>query len=350
VSQGTAGFITEQQAVYPEDLVKKNAQQRQILVTGGAGYIGSHMIRLLAKNGFVPVVFDNLSTGHRQLVPRDVPFVKGDIRDVAALKKLFAQHKFHGVIHFAGLIAVGESVKEPFKYYDNNVTGSLRLIEAVAGARVPYFIFSSTAAVYGPVKSPKIPETALLAPGNPYGATKLVIERVVSDMAAVAGFRYALPRYFNASGAHPSADTGEWHEPETHLIPNILLSILDKRPFQAFGRDYPTQDGTCIRDYIHVEDLCDGHLAALKALEAGKPSGPYNLGTGRGYSILEVVKAVERVTGRKVDLRFAPRRAGDAARLVADPGKASKVLGWKAEHGLDDIIASAWRWQQKLSS
>jgi UDP-glucose-4-epimerase GalE len=215
---------------------------------------------------------------------------------------------------------------------------------------VPYLIFSSTAAVYGPTGKPKIPETALLKPGSPYGTNKLMVERAVADVALVTNLRYAILRYFNAAGAHPSAETGEWHEPETHLIPNILRAVLNDKPFKVFGRNYPTKDGTCDRDYIHVQDLCAGHMAALKSLKAGKPSAIYNLGTGRGHSVLEVVRAVQRVTGRKVDVRFAPRRPGDSVRLVADPGLARKKLGWKARLGLEDIICSAWRWEQLLSS
>jgi UDP-glucose 4-epimerase len=317
-------------------------KNKHILVSGGAGYIGSHMVRALVSAGYMPVVVDNLSTGHRALVPKGVPFIKADLRNLTAVKKIFRQ-KFDAVMHFAGLIAVGESVKEPLKYYENNVVGSLNLIACAAEAKVPHFIFSSTAAVYV-AGAKRLTEKGKLGPVNPYGDNKLMIERVLEDVSGKGLLRYAALRYFNACGAHSSGETGEWHEPETHLIPNVLRAARSGGAVKVFGDDYPTKDGTCIRDYIHVEDLCSGHLAALKALMKGHKSGAFNLGTGHGYSVLEVIRTAEKVTGKKIKIVMGKRRSGDAVSLVADPSRAAREFKWKAKRNLTDAVASAWAW------
>ena len=318
---------------------------KHILVTGGAGYIGSHMVRALKAAGCTPIVVDNLSTGHRALVPRGVAFVKADLRDLAAMKKLFRQ-KFDAVMHFAGLIAVGESVKKPLTYYENNVAGSLNLIGCTSKAGVPYFIFSSTAAVYVS-GARRLTEKVKLGPVNPYGENKLMVERILADLCTKGLLRYAALRYFNACGAHSSGETGEWHEPETHLIPNVLRAARTGGKVKVFGDDYPTKDGTCIRDYIHVEDLCAGHLAALKALMKGHKGGAFNLGTGHGYSVLEVIRAAEKVTGKKIKVVMDKRRSGDAVSLVADPSKALREFKWKAQRNLMDAVTSAWAWETR---
>lgn len=318
---------------------------KRILVTGGAGYIGSHMVRALMAAGHTPVVVDNLSTGHRALVPKGVLFIKADLRNLPAVKKIF-RRKFDAVMHFAGLIAVGESVRKPLEYYENNVVGSLHLIAGAAEAKVPYFIFSSTAAVYV-AGAKRLGEKGKLGPMNPYGDNKLMIEQVLEDLSGKRLLRYAALRYFNACGAHSSGETGEWHEPETHLIPNVLKAARRGTAVKVFGDDYPTKDGTCIRDYIHVEDLCAGHLAALKALMKGHKSGAFNLGTGHGYSVLEVIRTAEKVTGKKIKVVMEKRRSGDAVSLVADPSLALREFKWQAKHTLTNAVASAWAWENK---
>ena len=318
---------------------------KRILVTGGAGYIGSHMVRHLLAAGYTPVVVDNLSTGHRVLVPRGVTFIKADLRDAAVVTRIFRQ-KFDALMHFAGLIAVGESVREPLKYYEHNVVGSLNLIAGAARAKVPHFIFSSTAAVYVPGQR-RLAEKAGLGPVNPYGENKLMIERVLADLAKKGLLKYAALRYFNACGAHSSGETGEWHEPETHLIPNVLKAARLGKKIRVFGDDYPTKDGTCVRDYIHVDDLCEGHLAALKALVKGHKGGAFNLGTGRGHSVLDVIRTAQEITGRKIKVVVDGRRKGDAVSLVADPSLAWRHLKWKSRRSLKDAVASAWAWEMR---
>lgn len=320
---------------------------KSILVCGGAGYIGSHMVRMLAENGHAVAVFDNLSAGHEEAV-RAGTLVKGDLLDRAALQTLFSSHRFDAVFHFSALTTVGESVREPAHYYENNVVGTLNLLAAMREAGVERFVFSSTAAVYGNSQSGTIGEDHPLAPINPYGRSKLFIESALEDFAAAYGLRSVSFRYFNAAGAHPDGRTGEAHDPETHLIPNILLAALGKRPVLGiFGDDYPTRDGTCVRDYVHVQDLCAAHLAALDWMEAHPGAWAFNLGNGNGFSNLEILDAARRVTGVDIPCRMMERREGDPATLVADSARARADLGWSPQfESIDAIIETAWRWHR----
>jgi UDP-glucose-4-epimerase GalE len=322
---------------------------RRILVTGGAGYIGSHCCKALAAAGFEPVVYDSFSTGIRRHV-RWGPAIEGDMRDGAALRAAMRDMRPEAVIHFAALALVGESEKEPARYWDVNVGGTLRLLEAMRDASVPHLVFSSTCAVYGEPEEVPIRETAPHRPVSPYGASKSTCERMMLDFDRAHGLRSMRLRYFNAAGADPDGEIGEWHEPETHLIPVALDAALGRRPYlEIFGSDYPTPDGTAVRDYLHVMDLADAHVAALERLLNGAPSDALNLGTGHGTSVTELIRAVESVTGKTVPVRSGPRRAGDPPALVADPARAESVLGWRAKRDLDDMIATAWRWHQKLA-
>lgn len=315
-----------------------------VLVVGGAGYIGSHAARILQRRGYDVIIYDNLSTGQRELA-EGFELIVGDIADSANLAR--ALSRADAVMHFAAHAYVGESVDNPRKYFQNNVTAALVLLNAVMDSRVRKFIFSSTAAVYGtPDKSP-ITESNLRQPVNPYGATKLTLENALEAYGRAYGLRYVCFRYFNAAGADESGKIGENHDPETHLIPLILQAIQGKRAaLEIFGDDYPTPDGTCIRDYIHVNDLAEAHVLGLEHLTKGE-SGAMNLGTGKGYSVHEVVATVEKVTGHKVPTHIGPRRVGDPAELVADPGLAEKLLNWKAKRSLEEIVASAWKWAQR---
>jgi len=322
-------------------------KQQTILVTGGAGYIGSHMVRLLLEKGLQPVVFDNLSTGHREFIPRGVPFVKGDLRWPSDIRKVFQKHRIDAVIHFAALIVVPESVAEPIKYYENNVIGSFNLFQEMIRAGVDKAVFSSSACVYGePLKNP-ICEDEALKVTNPYGATKVMVEQILSDLAAAGKMKYIALRYFNVAGAHPSGEIGIKMERPTHLIPNVMrVAAGRKKTLRIFGTDYPTKDGTCIRDYIHVMDLCEAHLLALKVLGQGKVRREVvNLGNGRGFSVKEVVAAAEKVTGRRIACAIKPRRAGDCMTVVASFRRAEKLLGWRPVRGLEEILASAWKWE-----
>jgi UDP-glucose 4-epimerase len=312
-----------------------------VLVVGGAGYIGSHAARVLQRRGYDVIIYDNLSTGHRELA-EGFELIVGDIADSAKLKKVLS--RADAVMHFAAHAYVGESVENPRKYFQNNVIAALALLNSVMDSRVRKFIFSSTAAVYGtPEKSP-ITENSPRQPVNPYGATKLTLENALEAYGRAYSLRYVCFRYFNAAGADESGKIGENHDPETHLIPLILQAIQGKRAaLEIFGDDYPTPDGTCIRDYIHVNDLAEAHVLGLEYLSKGE-SGAMNLGTGKGYSVHEVVAAVEKVTGHKVPTHIGPRRAGDPAELVADPSLAEKLLNWKAKRSLEEIVASAWKW------
>jgi UDP-glucose 4-epimerase len=322
----------------------------KILVTGGAGYIGSHMVRFLIDAGYSPVVFDNLSTGHQEFLLDGVPFIKGDLRETGDLEKVFSLSPFAAVIHFAGAALVEESVVDPDKYFQNNVVGSRHLVQACLKHGLKNFIFSSTCAVYGENMNEKIKETLPLAPKNPYGMTKKMVEDMLIDAGAASGLRYVILRYFNACGAHASGEIGEWHDPETHLIPNIFRSVLAGRELTVFGDHYSTRDGTCVRDYIHLDDLCAGHLSALGLLLKGGAPGIYNLGTAHGASVQEVIAAVEKVIARKVRYQIGPPRSGDPAFLVADASKAFREMGWAAKKTLHDAIESSWKWEQNLSS
>jgi UDP-glucose 4-epimerase len=315
-----------------------------VLVVGGAGYIGSHAARVLQRKGYDVIIYDNLSTGFRELA-EGFELIVGDIADSAKLAK--ALSRCDAVMHFAAHAYVGESVENPRKYFHNNVTAALALLNAVMDSRVRKFIFSSTAAVYGtPEKSP-ITEDSDRQPVNPYGATKLTLEMALDAYSRAYGLRYVAFRYFNAAGADESGKIGEMHDPETHLIPLVLQAIQGRRAaLEIFGDDYPTADGTCIRDYIHVNDLAEAHVLGLEYLAKGE-SGAMNLGTGRGNSVHEVVAAVEKVTGHKVPTHIGSRRAGDPAELVADPSRAEKLLNWKAKRSLEEIVASAWKWASR---
>ena len=319
-----------------------------ILVTGGAGYVGSHACKTLAEAGYQPVVFDNLSRGHREAV-RWGPLIEGDLHDTARVVAALQDHGVTGVMHFAAFAYVGESVGEPEIYYRNNVGGTLALLEAMRRVGVSTIVFSSTCAVYGSPERLPIAETTAKAPLNPYGETKLAIERALHWYAGAYGLRFAALRYFNAAGADPAGEIGEDHNPETHLIPRVLRAALGTgEPVEVYGTDYATPDGTAIRDYIHVTDLGDAHVRALGYLGAAGENGAMNLGTGQGCSVRQVIAAVERVTGRPVPFRESARRPGDPPELVADPALARTRLGWQPRHSdLDTIIRTALAWERR---
>ena len=321
------------------------------LVVGGAGYIGSHMVKMLVDSGHEPVTFDDLSSGFREAVLGG-DFIQGSIADREAIAHVLVSHRFDAAMHFASFIQVGESVRNPTIYYRNNLSNTLNLLDAMVEANVKRFIFSSTAAIFGePVYVP-IDEKHPQKPMNPYGASKQMVERALQDYDRAYGLRSVCLRYFNAAGAHPDAAIGERHEPETHLIPLLLQAASGRREsVQVFGHDYDTPDGTCIRDYVHVLDLCTAHLLALEFLERSKESAAFNLGNGDGFSVLEVIAAVEKVVGRKVKVVDAPRRAGDPARLVADSRAARERLGWSPLYReIEVIVEHAWRWEQRLQT
>jgi len=318
-----------------------------VLVTGGAGYIGSHVVKLLKKKGFEPVVVDNLSTGHKEAVKYGKLLV-GDLKDKEFLKRVFREFKPVAVMHFAAYIEVAESVKKPLKYYRNNVCNTLNLIEVMLENNVRYFIFSSTAAVYGIPKESPIPETAELKPINPYGESKAAVEKILRDLTlSEENFKYVSLRYFNVAGADPEGELGEAHNPETHLIPLLLQTALGKREsFSIFGTDYPTKDGTAIRDYIHVMDLAEAHILALEYLLNGEKSDVFNVGYGRGYTVKEVVDTVKKVTGKDFKVVETERRPGDPPELVAKVDKIKRVLGWKPKYDdLEFIVKTAWEWE-----
>ncbi len=318
-----------------------------VLVTGGAGYIGSHVVYRLIERGYRVVVFDNLSAGHRAAVHPQAEFVQGDLLDTAQVRALFDGHRFSGILHFASRIQVGESMQKPFLYLRENVQTAQNVIEAACEHAVKRFILSSTANLFDQPTRIPIDEEQPIIPGSVYGETKAIAERILYWMDRIYGLRYCALRYFNASGAHPDGSIGEDHHPETHLIPLVLQVALGQREHVTmFGDDYPTHDGTPIRDYIHVIDLADAHIRALEALESG-PSRVYNLGIGRGYTVKEVVEAARRVTGHAIPVQVGPRRAGDAAALVADNTRIMEELGWMPQYNaLEPIIETAWRWHR----
>lgn len=320
-----------------------------VFVTGGAGYIGSHTVRVLVECGRRVVVFDRFPRG-TSMVPSGVRAVEGDLADLDAVTAALRASGACAVLHFAGYIAAGESMQEPTKYFHNNVACGINLLEAMVRCGVGQIIFSSSAGVYGDPQQLPIPEEHPCNPASVYGETKYLFERLLGWYDRTKGIRSVSLRYFNAAGAHPSGELGEAHEPETHLIPIAMDAALGVRPeLELFGSDYPTRDGTCVRDYIHVMDLAEAHVLALDALEKGAPSTVYNLGNGVGYTNLEVVKAIEEATGRPVPFRFGPRRPGDAAELFASSGKARRELGWQPKHpDLLSIVASAWQWHRRL--
>lgn len=326
----------------------------KILVTGGAGYIGSHCVLSLLENGYEVVIFDNLSTGHIETVEKlkkygHVDFVKGDLQNLSDIKSLFNLYKTDAVIHFAAFSQVGESVKNPQKYYMNNVCGTLNLLSAMLEAGVKKIVFSSTAATYGEPEYIPIDEKHPQNPINPYGQTKLMIEKIMDDYDKAYGLKSVRLRYFNVAGADSQGRVGEWHEPETHLIPNILKSTFSGgQTFKMFGTDYDTKDGTCVRDYINVEDLAQAHLLALDYLNKGGETNYFNLGTNDGNTVKEVFSACEKVTEKNITVDICPRREGDPASLVADNTKAKSVLGWKAQNSLEYSIEKAYVWEKTL--
>lgn len=318
-----------------------------ILVTGGAGYIGSHFVKLLQEKGVKIIVFDNLSRGHRESVPDSIAFEHVSLLDFQRLKEAIAKYSIDVVVHFAAFAYVGESVENPLMYYENNVIGSFNLLNAMRERGIDKIVFSSTCSVYGNPEKMPISEDTLTSPINPYAKSKLMVENILSDYSNAYGIRYVALRYFNAAGASEDITIGESHDPEPHLIPLVLYTALGKRDsIRVFGNDYPTPDGTCIRDYIHVSDLGDAHIRAVEYLVQGKESTVINLGTGVGNSVLEVIKSAEKVTGKKIHYEVVGRRPGDPAVLVADNTKASKVLGWQPKFNLDSILTTAWNWHR----
>ena len=324
---------------------------KKVLVTGGAGYIGAHACKALAAAGFLPITYDNLVHGHDDAVKWG-PLERGDIQDRARLDDVISRWRPSAIMHFAAFAYVGQSVADPGSYYRNNVAGSLTLLEAARDSGIDRFVFSSTCAIYGTPDALPISEEMTQRPINPYGASKLMVERMLTDFGAAHGLRSIALRYFNAAGADPDGEIGESHDPETHLIPLVLDAASGRRPaVTIFGADYDTPDGTCIRDYVHVTDLADAHVKALQALESGAPSNACNLGNGQGYSVREVINAARRITGCEVPLLPGDRRAGDPAALVSDATRAREILGWQPRiTDLDEIIRTAWAWQQKRSA
>ena len=320
----------------------------KILVAGGAGYIGSHTVKQLIQEGFEVIIFDNFSSGRRELVTGGI-VVEGDLLDMESLERTFCSYDISGVIHFASLIQVGESYKDPQKYYRHNLITSLNLLQAMLRARVKSFIFSSSAAVYGVPEHVPILESHRLNPYNPYGLTKYFVEKILQDYDRAYGLKFISLRYFNAAGADPSGQLGEMHEPETHLIPNILLYLLGKKDhFNLYGTDFPTPDGTAVRDFIHVTDLAKAHVLALKNLFRLSKSEFINLGANKGYSVLEVIKKIEQITEKEVNYSPKPRRKGDVAVLMASNEKAERLLGWKLQYSdLKTILETAWNWHKK---
>lgn len=321
-----------------------------ILVTGGAGYVGAHCCLALARAGHTPVAFDNLSNGHARFAKWG-PFAEGDIRDKARLAAVFAEHKPAAVIHCAASIEVGESVKRPDTFYQNNVVGALTLFEVMQEAGVGAFVFSSTCATYGEPLSLPMDETHRQQPVSPYGWTKLMVERISRDIATAYGTKFAHLRYFNAAGACPEEEIGERHEPESHAIPLALFTLLGRRDsFKVFGSDYGTRDGSCLRDYVHTLDLADAHVRAVERLLGGGESVAANLGTGAGVTVLELLAVIEKVTGKRVPAAAAPRRDGDSPALLANIDLAKRELGWTPQRGIEHIIADAWKWHSEVEA
>lgn len=320
----------------------------QVLVTGGAGYIGSHVVQMLIEMGYDVVVYDNLSTGNRQAVHPDAKLVRGDLHDLEALQAVFAAHQFEGILHFASQILVSESMKKPFMYLRDNLYTIVNVLECASLRQVKRFILSSTANLFdNPARIP-IGEQEALVPGSVYGETKYIAERLLAWMDRLYGIKYCCLRYFNACGAHPDGHIGEAHDPESHLIPLVLQVALGQRDaIDIYGTDYDTPDGTCVRDYVHVLDLARAHILALEALEDGA-STVYNLGSGSGYSVREVIESARQVTGQAIPVNEAPRRAGDLPVLVADSDKIGRELGWETQYNnLETIIQTAWNWHRR---
>ncbi len=318
---------------------------KTILVAGGAGYIGSHMVALLVKRGYEVVVADNLRTGHWQSVKGARRLYVGDLRDAAFLNRVFGENHIDGVINFAAFSLVGESVTDPLKYYENNVEGAVSLLSAMRAHGVDKIVFSSTAATYGEPEKQPIEESDRTEPTNPYGATKLAIENMLKWCDRAYGIHYVALRYFNAAGSDTEVGIGEDHDPESHLIPLVMKTALGQRDhIGIYGEDYPTPDGTCVRDYIHVKDLAQAHLLALEYLARGGESDVFNLGSGNGYSVRQIIETARRITGREIRATAEPRRGGDPSVLIASNKKAAERLGWHPALGLDQIVSDAWAW------
>lgn len=328
--------------------MEMDKQKPTLLVVGGAGYIGSHIVLDLLEKERQVLVLDNFVYGHEDFV-QDIPFIRGDLGDGALLDSIFTEYNITGVFHFAAFAYVGESVEKPAKYYHNNVVATLTLLDKMVEHKIPRFIFSSTCATYGVPDSVPIREEDPQAPINPYGRTKLMVEHILADYEKAYGLQSVIFRYFNAAGADPRGRRGERHDPETHLIPLVLAAAAGKRKnISVFGDDYNTPDGTCIRDYIHVNDLSQAHILGLEYLEEGRPSTVFNLGNGQGFSVLEIIAGCREITGRDIPVEMAPRRAGDPPALIGDAAKAREILGWRPRHAsLEDILGTAWRWHQK---
>ena len=322
-----------------------------ILVVGGAGYIGSHMVLDLLRAGYPVVTLDDLSRGHRELVPGG-DFIEGDMGDPAVLAQIFKQHPIRAVMHFAAHSQVGESVQQPLEYYRNNVANTISLLQSMQQAGIAHFIFSSTAAVYGEPERTPITEQHPCAPTNPYGNTKLTVEHLLSDVSYATDLSYSVLRYFNAAGADAESAIGERHQPETHLIPLVLqVATGERESIKIFGEDYPTADGTCLRDYIHVSDLTQAHLLALESLLNGGSNSTYNLGNSTGYSVRQVIDSARQITGHPIPAITAERREGDPAILIADSSLIRAELGWQPRYeNIEDIIRSAWVWHQREAS
>jgi UDP-glucose-4-epimerase GalE len=319
-----------------------------VLVTGGAGYVGSFAVRALVRRGVEVVVLDDLSKGHRKAVPPVVPLVRARVQDGDEVRRVLRSRRFDAILHFAADAYVGESMREPAKYWRNNVGGTLSLLDAAVECGVPGFVFSSSCAVYGEPGGKRIPETAPRRPVNPYGRTKATCEELLEDLGSVGAIRSFRLRYFNAAGGAADGSLGEDHDPETHLVPLAIRAAAEGGTLRILGTDYPTKDGTCVRDFVHVEDLADAHAAAVMRLREGHPGGAYNLGTGKGASVLQVVRAVQKVTGRQVRTEPGPRRPGDPPVLVAAPGEARQVLGFEPQYKrLEDLVATAWAWHRR---
>jgi len=318
-----------------------------VLVTGGAGYIGSHAVKMLRARGDTVIVYDNFSQGHRAATAHASAVVEGDIHDTTRLRAAIAEHRIDAVMHFAAWLSVGDSVRDPAGYYRNNVVGALSVLDAMVASGVKHLVFSSTCAIFGlPVRTP-IDEDLPKSPINTYGETKLTIEQALPHYERAYGLRSIALRYFNAAGADPEGELGEDHDPELHVIPRAIDTAMGRSTFQIFGDDYPTPDGTCLRDYIHVNDLASAHVLALDALRSGAPSNAYNLGCGKPTSVREVLAAVERVTGKRVPYQLAPRRDGDPAALYASSDRIKRELGWRPQlDDLDVIVETAFRWRE----
>ena len=323
-------------------------KNKNILVIGGAGYIGSHQVKMLADNDYNVVVYDNLSTGYKDLITVD-NFIKGDLKEKEKLKKVIDNFNIDAVMHFAAFIEVSESVKNPAKYYKNNVANVISLLNAMVETGVKYFIFSSTAAIYGEPKKVPINEDQELKPINPYGKSKYMVEKILEDYDEAYDLKYTCFRYFNASGADESGEIGEMHEPETHLIPLVLKAALGERDkIYIFGTDYDTRDGSCIRDFVHVNDLAQAHMKGLERLFNGGKSEVFNLGTGQGYSVKEIIDKSKEITQIDFEVEETERRAGDPARLIADSSKAKEILNWEPQYNLEDTIKTAWNWHKNI--